>query len=114
VHPCSFPGSIRNLAQEQVRSRWKAGQLFPRVDHRYVIVGAGAIGGTVGGVLARAGVPTVLIARGRHAEVLATEATSWSSRPRPNNSMRPCRNGWTNPSMARMVSSGLRASTCRR
>jgi 2-dehydropantoate 2-reductase len=39
--------------------------------HRYVIVGAGAIGGTVGGVLSRAGVPTVLVARGRHAEVLA-------------------------------------------
>ena len=39
---------------------------------RYVIVGAGAIGGTVGGVLARAGVATVLIARGRHAETLAT------------------------------------------
>ncbi|WIM86799.1 2-dehydropantoate 2-reductase N-terminal domain-containing protein [Candidatus Mycobacterium wuenschmannii] len=39
---------------------------------RYVIVGAGAIGGTVGGVLARAGVPTVLVARGQHAEVLAT------------------------------------------
>jgi 2-dehydropantoate 2-reductase len=39
---------------------------------RYVIVGAGAIGGTVGGVLARAGVPTVLVARGRHAETLAT------------------------------------------
>jgi 2-dehydropantoate 2-reductase len=38
---------------------------------RYVIVGAGAIGGTVGGVLARAGVPTVLVARGRHAETLA-------------------------------------------
>jgi 2-dehydropantoate 2-reductase len=39
--------------------------------HRYVIIGAGAIGGTVGGVLTRAGVPTVLVARGRHAEVLA-------------------------------------------
>jgi 2-dehydropantoate 2-reductase len=39
---------------------------------RYVIVGAGAIGGTVGGVLARAGVSTVLVARGRHAETLAT------------------------------------------
>jgi 2-dehydropantoate 2-reductase len=39
---------------------------------RYVIVGAGAIGGTVGGVLARAGVGTVLVARGRHAETLAT------------------------------------------
>jgi 2-dehydropantoate 2-reductase len=37
---------------------------------RYVIVGAGAIGGTVGGVLARAGIPTVLVARGRHAETL--------------------------------------------
>ncbi len=39
---------------------------------RYVIVGAGAIGGTVGGVLARAGIPTVLVARGRHAETLAS------------------------------------------
>src|ERR1700733_14411438 len=37
---------------------------------RYVIVGAGAIGGTVGGVLARGGIPTVLVARGRHAEIL--------------------------------------------
>jgi 2-dehydropantoate 2-reductase len=40
-------------------------------DRRYVIVGAGAIGGTVGGVLARAGIPTVLVARGGHAETLA-------------------------------------------
>jgi len=40
-------------------------------SRRYVIVGAGAIGGTVGGVLARAGIPTVLVARGRHAEILA-------------------------------------------
>ncbi|UMB69420.1 ketopantoate reductase family protein [Mycobacterium paraterrae] len=38
---------------------------------RYVIVGAGAIGGTVGGVLTRAGVATVLVARGPHAETLA-------------------------------------------
>jgi 2-dehydropantoate 2-reductase len=42
-------------------------------DHRYVIVGAGAIGGTVGAVLARAGIPAVLVARGRHAETLAAE-----------------------------------------
>jgi 2-dehydropantoate 2-reductase len=42
-------------------------------SRRYVIVGAGAIGGTVGGVLARASVPTVLVARGRHAEILAAE-----------------------------------------
>jgi 2-dehydropantoate 2-reductase len=40
---------------------------------RYVIVGAGAIGGTVGGVLARAGIPTVLVARGRHAEILSAD-----------------------------------------
>jgi 2-dehydropantoate 2-reductase len=38
-----------------------------------VIIGAGAIGGTVGAVLTRAGVPTVLVARGRHAEILAAE-----------------------------------------
>jgi 2-dehydropantoate 2-reductase len=37
-----------------------------------VIIGAGAIGGTVGAVLARAGAAAVLVARGRHAEVLAT------------------------------------------
>jgi 2-dehydropantoate 2-reductase len=45
----------------------------PEDDRRYVIIGAGAIGGTVGAVLARAGIPTVLVARGRHAEVLAAE-----------------------------------------
>jgi 2-dehydropantoate 2-reductase len=38
-----------------------------------VIIGAGAIGGTVGAVLTRAGAPAVLVARGRHAEILATE-----------------------------------------
>jgi len=46
-------------------------QLSPRDDYRYVIIGAGAIGGTVGAVLTRAGSPTVLVARGRHAEILA-------------------------------------------
>lgn len=40
---------------------------------RYVIVGAGAIGGTLGGLLARAGTPAVLVARGRHAEALASD-----------------------------------------
>src|ERR1700755_2639287 len=38
---------------------------------RYVIVAASAIGGTGGAVLTRAGIPTVLVARGRHAETLA-------------------------------------------
>jgi 2-dehydropantoate 2-reductase len=45
---------------------------FKRDDHRYIIIGAGAIGGTVGAVLARAGISTVLVARGRHAEVLTS------------------------------------------
>jgi 2-dehydropantoate 2-reductase len=40
-------------------------------DRRYIIVGAGAIGGAVGGVLTRAGLTTVLVARGPHAEALA-------------------------------------------
>ncbi len=40
-------------------------------DRRYLIIGAGAIGGTVGGALTRAGLPTILVARGRHAETLA-------------------------------------------
>jgi 2-dehydropantoate 2-reductase len=48
-------------------------QLSPRDDHRYVIIGAGAIGRTVGAALTRAGAPTVLVARGRHAEILAAE-----------------------------------------
>ena len=33
---------------------------------RYVIVGAGAIGGGIGARLVQAGLPTVLIARGEH------------------------------------------------
>jgi len=40
-------------------------------NRRYVIIGAGAIGGTVGAVLTQAGIPAVLVARGRHAETLA-------------------------------------------
>lgn len=39
-------------------------------DHRYVVIGAGAIGGTVGAVLSRSGVPAILVARGAHAEAL--------------------------------------------
>ncbi|GAA4390539.1 2-dehydropantoate 2-reductase N-terminal domain-containing protein [Tsukamurella soli] len=36
------------------------------VTNRYVIIGAGAIGGGIGGLLTRSGVPTVLVARGAH------------------------------------------------
>jgi len=49
-----------------------AWQLASPDDHRYVIIGAGAIGGTVGAALARTGTPAVLVARGRHAQVLVT------------------------------------------
>ena len=37
---------------------------------RYIIIGAGAIGGAVGGRLAEAGLPTVLVARGDHLAAL--------------------------------------------
>jgi 2-dehydropantoate 2-reductase len=37
---------------------------------RYVVYGAGAVGGAIGGLLARAGCPVVLVARGRHLEAL--------------------------------------------
>ncbi len=43
------------------------------IQHRYVVIGAGAIGGCIGGVLARANAPVLLVARGRNAEVLAAE-----------------------------------------
>jgi 2-dehydropantoate 2-reductase len=49
-------------------------QRVPSQDqHRYVVIGAGAIGGCIGGVLSRADVPVVLVARNRNAEVLAAE-----------------------------------------
>lgn len=38
---------------------------------RFIVIGAGAIGGTVGGVLARSGADVVLVARGEHARVLS-------------------------------------------
>lgn len=38
---------------------------------RIVVIGAGAIGGSTGGLLAEAGVPVVLVARGVHGDVLA-------------------------------------------
>jgi 2-dehydropantoate 2-reductase len=40
-------------------------------SRRYIIIGAGSIGGTVGGALARSGAAVVLVARGEHARVLA-------------------------------------------
>lgn len=40
---------------------------------RYVIVGAGAIGGGLGGLLVEAGVPVTLVARGAHFEAISRE-----------------------------------------
>lgn len=40
---------------------------------RFVVLGAGAVGATVGGRLADAGYDVVLLARGRHAEVMARD-----------------------------------------
>jgi 2-dehydropantoate 2-reductase len=40
---------------------------------RYVIVGAGAVGGTIGGLLTEAGIRSTLLARGEHARVLREE-----------------------------------------
>lgn len=41
------------------------------MSYRYIIIGAGSIGGTVGGALARSGADVVLVARGAHAQALA-------------------------------------------
>lgn len=40
---------------------------------RFVVLGAGAVGATIGGRLADAGYDVVLLARGRHAEVMARD-----------------------------------------
>ncbi|MEV0414778.1 2-dehydropantoate 2-reductase N-terminal domain-containing protein [Streptomyces sp. NPDC050448] len=40
---------------------------------RYIIIGAGAIGATIGGRLAEAGAEAVLVARGAHAEALTAD-----------------------------------------
>lgn len=39
-------------------------------DHRYVIIGAGAVGGAVGGLLARSGHDALLVGRGAHGTAL--------------------------------------------
>ena len=112
-------------------------------DRRYVIVGAGAIGGTVGGVLARAGIPTVLVARGRHAEILAANGLTLTtpdgifhtpvtavSRPEqlrltrrrcfgvhdqdPATRRGVCSSGWTNRCTAQTGWSAPRVTCCRR
>jgi 2-dehydropantoate 2-reductase len=55
---------------------------------RYIVIGAGSVGGTIGGLLARAGHDVVLVARGAHLDVLrsagltlATPAQTFTVRP---------------------------------
>src|SRR5215472_12987371 len=40
---------------------------------RYIIIGAGAVGGTIGGCLFQAGHEVVLVARGAHLDALRTD-----------------------------------------
>jgi predicted dinucleotide-binding enzyme len=42
---------------------------------RYIVIGAGAIGGTIGGRLAQAGHEVVLVARGPHLDALRARGT---------------------------------------
>ena len=41
---------------------------------RYIVIGAGAIGGTIGGKLAAGGHEVVLVARGAHLDALRARA----------------------------------------
>ena len=45
--------------------------MSPHEPRRYIVIGSGAIGGTVGGALTRGGAEVVLVARGAHAKALA-------------------------------------------
>ena len=57
-----------------------------RIDAmRYIVIGAGAIGGTIGGRLAASGHEVVLVARGAHLDALRPAACAWpprTARPR--------------------------------
>lgn len=49
------------------------GAMWDRGSVRYVIIGAGAVGGTIGGLLAEAGREVVLVARGAHLDALRAD-----------------------------------------
>lgn len=66
---------------------------------RYVIVGAGAIGGMIGGRLAAAGVPTVLVARGEHGRVLARDGVTLLTPDGPVRAQAPV---WLDPAEAKL------------
>lgn len=64
---------------------------------RYVIIGTGAVGGTIGGRLAQHGVPVVWVARGEHATVLADDGMTLRT---PEGSYRVTAPVWTGPDEA--------------
>ncbi|MFD8527864.1 ketopantoate reductase family protein [Streptosporangium canum] len=55
---------------------------------RYIVVGAGAVGGTIGGRLSQGGHDVVLVARGATTTRSAVTACAWSppTPPRPSTS----------------------------
>lgn len=64
---------------------------------RYVVVGAGAIGGMIGGRLAAAGVPTVVVGRGEQGRTLAREGVLLLT---PEGEVRANPTVWLDPSEA--------------
>lgn len=67
--------------------------------HRYVIIGTGAIGGTIGGRLAQHDVPVVWVARGAHAEVLAADGMTLRT---PDGTYSVTAPVWTGPADAEL------------
>ena len=64
---------------------------------RYIIVGTGAIGGTIGGRLAEHGVPVVWVARGEHGRVLAERGLTLRT---PSGAVQVRAPVWTGPTAA--------------
>ena len=71
---------------------------------RYVVYGAGAVGGVIGGHLHLAGLPVTLVARGAHLEAIrrragwcSTPATAATASTRPPPTPRPTSPGPTTP-----------------
>lgn len=61
---------------------------------RYVIIGTGAVGGTIGGRLAQHDVPVVWVARGEHAKVLAADGMTLRT---PEGTFQVTAPVWTGP-----------------
>lgn len=66
---------------------------------RYVIMGTGAVGGTVGGRLAQHDIPVVWVARGEHGEVLAREGMTLRT---PDETIEVRATVWASPEQAEL------------